>query len=467
MRQLAFLLATVVLAGCVRFKPQPLPSSETAARFEQRSLDNPDLKQFLEKNLRHELSTWPLASWDLTALTMAAFYYHPDLDIARAKWSGAKAALIYGGERPNPSVSLSPAYDTTTPPPWILGLSFDIPVETAGKRGYRIAQARHLSDAARLNVAATAWQVRSRVRRSLLELYTARETESAQRQQAEAQAKIVGLLEKQVEAGAASPIELAQARINLNTTRLASQDAQRQSAEARVQMADALGLPASASNEVKLSFMGLNEFPKDLMTSDVRRQAALNRTDILGALAEYAASQAALQLEIAKQYPDLHLGPGYQLDQTDNKWSLGVTLTLPVLNQNQGAITGAKARREEAAARFVSVQAKALNEIDRAVAGYQAARQQTATAEALLADLKKRRDTTQAMLDAGEVDNLAVAAAQAEFSAGALAQLNSLVKTQQALSALEDAVQSPLSAADAHAWENNPRLTNDPAPKRK
>ncbi|MBI3851559.1 MAG: TolC family protein [Verrucomicrobia bacterium] len=462
-----FIIIVGLLTGCAHFQSRPLSPAETTANLQARSLDNPDLKQFLEKYLRKEPITWPLPSWDLNALTVAAFYYHPDLDVARAKWSGARAALITGGERPNPSVSLSPAYDTTTPPPWILGLSFDIPVETAGKRGYRIAQARHLSEAARLNLAATAWQVRSRVRRSLLELYAARESESAQRQQADAQTKIVGLLEKQVEAGAASPIELTQARINLNTTRLALQDAQRQNAEARVQLADALGLPARALNDVELSFAGLNEFPKDLMTSEVRRQAALNRTDILGALAEYAASQAALQLEIAKQYPDLHLGPGYQLDQTDNKWSLGVTLTLPVLNQNQGAIAESKARREEAAARFVSVQAKALGEIDRAVAGYQAAREQAATAEALLADLKRRRNATQAMLDAGEVDNLTIAAAQAELSAGSLARLNSLVKAQQALAALEDAVQSPLSAAGAQAWENNPRLSNDPTLKPK
>ena len=84
----------------------------------------------------------------------------------------------------------------------------------------------------------------------------------------------------------------------------------------------------------------------------VRRLAALNRSDILGALADYAASQSALQLEIARQFPDMHIGPGYLLDQTDNKWTLGATLTLPVLNQNQGAIAEAKARREEMAARF-------------------------------------------------------------------------------------------------------------------
>ena len=76
----------------------------------------------------------------------------------------AGAGRITAGERPNPSVSLTPTYDTTTPPPWILGVSFDIPIETAGKRGYRLAQARHLSDAARWNLVAAFWQVRSRVR---------------------------------------------------------------------------------------------------------------------------------------------------------------------------------------------------------------------------------------------------------------------------------------------------------------
>src|SRR5205085_5098035 len=125
------------------------------------------------------------------------------------------------------------------------------------------------------------------------------------------------------------------------------------------------------------SFQGLEDFPGELTTAEARGKAALSRTDILAALAEYAASQSALQLEIAKQYPDLHIGPGYQLDQTDNKSTLGATLTLPVLNQNQGAIGEAMARREEAAARFMAVQAKVLGEIDRAITGYRAAREQT------------------------------------------------------------------------------------------
>jgi outer membrane protein TolC len=296
----------------------------------------------------------------------------------------------------------------------------------------------------------------------LVDLHGARETEATLRGQAEAQAKVAELLEKQVAAGAIAASEASQSRINLNTTRLASQDAQRQSAEAQAQLADAVGVPAAALKGVKLSFDSMNRFPTNLVTGELRRQAALTRNDVLSALADYAASQASLQLELAKQFPDLHINPGYQLDQTDNKWTLGATLTLPVLNQNQGGIAEARARREEAAATFISVQAKALGEVDRAAAGYQAAKEQVGTGRTLVADLQQRLTATQQMLEVGEVDGLALATAKAEFSAGLLAQTTSLLKAEQALAVLEDAIQSPL-ALPVHGpvWEQNPRAASE------
>ena len=186
----------------------------------------------------------------------------------------------------------------------------------------------------------------------------------------------------------------------------------------------------------------MDEFPRELTRPEVRRQAILNRADVRGALAEYAASQSALQLEIAKQYPDLHLGPGYELDQTDNKWSLGVFLDLPVLNHNQGPVAEAKARRAVAAAHFLTVQTTAIAGIESALADYQAALQQRATATALWNDLKKRLDAVHAQAQTGEVDPLAVAGAEVEFNAGAQNRLDALVKAQQALGQLEDAVQA-------------------------
>src|SRR5204863_91869 len=81
---------------------------------------------------------------------------------------------------------------------------------------------------------------------------------------------------------------------------------------------------------------------------------------------------------------DVRLNPGYQFDQGDNKWTLGIMFELPVLNQNQGPIAEAGARREEAAARLTALQTKVIGEIDQAVAGYRSARGQLATATALL-----------------------------------------------------------------------------------
>jgi outer membrane protein TolC len=98
----------------------------------------------------------------LESLTLAAFYLSSELDVARAQWGTAQAALRTAGQRPNPTLSVSPQYDATTvtPSPWVGAFNLEIPIETAGKRGHRMAQAQHLSDAAELHIAATAWQVR-------------------------------------------------------------------------------------------------------------------------------------------------------------------------------------------------------------------------------------------------------------------------------------------------------------------
>ncbi len=172
-------LSHVALAGCVRYHARPLSPAGTAQAFGSRTLDNPALREFIEASNGRRSGTWPLPSWGLDDLTLAAFYYHPDLDLARAQWALATAATRSAGERPNPELNLTPGYNTTTrtPTPWIpLGL-LNIPLETSGKRGHRVEQARHLAEAARLNVASIAWQVRSRVRSSLVAFQAARDTD--------------------------------------------------------------------------------------------------------------------------------------------------------------------------------------------------------------------------------------------------------------------------------------------------
>jgi outer membrane protein TolC len=380
----------------------------------------------------------------------------------------AEAGKKTAGESPNPTVSVSPAYNTTTtiPSPWIVTASLDIPIETAGKRGYRLAQARHLSKAARLNIASAAWAVRSRVRQRLLDLYTAREMEKLLKDQQSLQAENLRLVESQAQAGAISAFELTQARIAADTTRLALRDAERQSAEAYAQLANAIGVPAAALETIRLSFAGFNDLPADVPGNDARRQALLNRSDVLAALADYAASQSALQLEIAKQYPDVHLSPGYEFDQGDNKWSLGASVTLPVINQNKGAIGEAAAHRDQAAAEFNALQANAIGDIEKALAGYRAAIQKRSDIEALRTNLLKQEKTAKAMLEAGETSKADLVALQLQLSASELSRLDALTKSQQALGQLEDALQSPLGLSPA-VWEKAPRASANNATTQK
>ncbi len=451
----------VFVAGCATFHPQPISPEKTAAAFDARTLTDGRLRAFLETN--RVTVPGPHDAWDLKQLTLAAFYYQPALAEARAQLLAAQAAKITAGERPNPSVSVTPGYDSQipdTPSPWIVPVSFDLPIETAGKRGKRIAEAEHLAEAARWSLVGTAWQVRSQIRAALLNFYSARETEALLARQEMAQSNVVRLLAGQLAAGAVAGFEVTQARTALATVQLSRQDAVGKANQARVELAHALGVPTRALDGVKLSFAELNRFPRELTRPEIRQQALLNRADVRGALAEYAASQSALQLEIANQYPDIHLDPGYGWNTGsagDNEWELGLTLTLPVLNHNQGPVAEAEAKRAQAAAHFLAVQANAIAEIDGALAGYRAALQQVATARALLDNSQKQLDSVRAREQAGETDPLAVANAEVEFATGAQNRLNALVQARQALGQLEDAVQSPLTlpAETLDAAQNN------------
>lgn len=159
-------LALVLASGCVHYQPKPLLPAQAMNNLESRTLADVGLRAFIETNAPDVAKEWPRRSWDLAGLTLVAFYYHPSLDLARAQVGVAEAGVITAGGRPNPSVSFAPQYNASALSritPWTLGFSFDLPIETAGKRGFRMTAAEHLSESARLNLATTAWSAQNGV----------------------------------------------------------------------------------------------------------------------------------------------------------------------------------------------------------------------------------------------------------------------------------------------------------------
>src|SRR5271170_1142196 len=242
MRFRPFILGLFLVAGCVHYQPQRVSPEQTAALLESRRLDDPGLRPFLEQNLGHKLQNWPLENWDLNSLTLAAFYFHPGLDVARAQWLVAAAGVKTAGARPNPSVTVNPGYDSQIPgnySPWLVPVTFDLPLETAGKRGKRIAEAEKVSESARWNFISAAWQIRRDVRSSLLDLKITGQKADLLEQQFSAQKQIVALLQQRFAAGEISRPELATAQIALNKTQLDVSDAESAKAVAHAHLAEA------------------------------------------------------------------------------------------------------------------------------------------------------------------------------------------------------------------------------------
>lgn len=417
--------------------------------MQERSLSDPALQQFFRATGRAG-TVWPLSKWDLADLTLAAFYYNPALQVARARVSEAQAAVITAGERPNPSVNADLGGETSPETPWLAGIGFSLPIETAGKREYRITEARKLTDVARWSLGTTAWNVRAQVRSALIEYIAARRERDLLQNEEQLRSEQVKLLDQRLAAGMISQPEVDAARIRHTQTLLALRTAMGRVSLAKAALAAAIGIPTTALDDISVVWPEFGQLPsaQSLTRDKIQADAALNRLDIREALAQYAVAEASLRLEIAKQYPDINLGPSYAYEEGSHLFSLGLGLMLPVFNRNQGPIAEAKARREETAVQFLAVQAAGIAASEQALAKYTSALGELTEARRLLQQSRAREEAVQKALNSGQSDRVALNAAQLETAITQVAELDALYKAQQALGELENAVQRPLLPGD-------------------
>ncbi len=438
----------IALTGCVEFQPHPIEPEHSEADFRARRLSDRNLRAYVEARSSVPVSQWPPAVLDLDTAILVATYFSADLDVVRSRVGVAEAAVITAGARPNPVVGVAPGYTSMPGPPWLLDLTFDLPIETAGKRRYRIAQAMHLTEAARLELGEATWRVRSAVRAALLEhMIATRELELLRAQAAES-ARNVELLEQRLQVGEVSRPDVDTGRAELLNTLLTLHAAESRVAETRAALAASLGVPIIAFDEVAFGWTELDRPPlaESIAPAAVQRAGLLNRLDVHRALAEYAVAESALRLEVAKQYPDVHLAPGYAFDDGANKFRLGLFVTLPLFDQNQGPIAEAEARRRQAEASFYARQSQAIAETEVAVTRYRAVQRELAAADQLVANADARLAAMRRAVAIGAEDRLALSGLLLQQLASSRSRLDILRKTQAALGALEDAVQRPLES---------------------
>lgn len=436
------------LCACTSVEPVSLTTRDAAAEFRSRRLDDPKLEQFAAKATA---TSWPPARWDTRTLDIAALYFNPALATAHAKWQAAEAAIVTAGEIPNPTLNVAPQFVANVAagvPAWVVASSLVQIIETAGKRGFRVARARYRSEAARLDALNAAWETIGAVNGALVDFAVAGNRAAAIDRQVAAQSALVEIADKRLVGGLGSSLEVATARAALNNAVLEREAARAASTDALHQVAEAVGVPVGALQPERIAASASNVAPPEAFRKEVRQDAVLNRADLLARLADYAANDAALQLEAARQYPDIELGPGYEYDQGEDKWGVSLALPIPLFNQNQGAIGEALAARRQAADEFSAVQARVIGEVDRALDTYDAAARSLAIANDLVRRQNAQLRAKEALFAHGEVDRVELLSGRAELATAEVAQVDAEGALAKARLGIEQASQHSLSGFD-------------------
>ncbi|OAP87967.1 transporter, partial [Acidithiobacillus ferrooxidans] len=297
-------------------------------------------------------------------------------------------------------------------------------------------------------VGETAWQLRNRVRQRFLELFAAIEQIKVLKAETAVRSRMLELISQRFSVGESATFEVNSAQLALQRTQMALAAAKAHAASVRAALAEALGLPVGAIADTRFDFTSIDRLPalQQLSTRTLERVALLHRLDLRRALAQYAAAEDTLKLEIAKQYPNINLGPGYEWEEGDSRWSLSLlSLTLPLLNQNQGPIAVAKARVTEESARFAALQAQVIGQVSQAVVGYRGAVQTLHTAQNLFTTQTKHQRMLDQRFAAGAIGSVAMLGGHLASLVAAQDRLAALYQAQQALGTLENALQRPFT----------------------
>ncbi len=430
-----------------QYTPKTIDPVANAARFERKDPASAKFQQYLAANGYAE-NRLPLQQWGVDDLIYCALYFHPSLDVARAQWRLTESAEAISAERPVPVINGHLANSNRANhdiSPFAFGLSIDIPIETANKRDLRIENARHLTQAAKLETAQMAWQLRNQVIQSLNEYQFNQQQINLFSDEESHRQEIVAMYQKRVNIGAASNVELSTAILQLQTTTSELNAKKHNKLVLLAKLANSLGLPLAKVEA--MHFVVDTDMQKvvDFQTDHLQTAALLNRLDIRIALERYAAAEAKLKLEIAKQYPDLVISPGYAYEFGDRIWSLGLSGLLTLLNKNKLGIAQATQLREVEATQFEALQSKVIAEAIIANTELIQAQQTLNNQQNLREQQQLSTRRMEHKFSAGEIDRLELSFNRLENIAAdknvALAQFQ--LKT--AMNQLDNALQKPVS----------------------
>ena len=453
----SYLLLSGLLSSCsyLSYQAKPLDAPAIQAKLLNKDPNSAEFNAYL---IKQGVAKTPIEYWELSSLTYCALFFNASLDLAKAKWAAAQAAINTANQPKNPSINanISNSDSKSNSSPWSYGLGFDLPIETANKREIRTEQAQFEAEIAQIQIAQLAWELRNKIALQLIDYQESIAVTTLLQKELSAQTAMLGMLDKRLKLGMASNYEFNTTKLQEQKSRYALNTEQARLPLLKARLATSTGLTIETFNALNLRALNLGDALVQQLayfnqTTNSRSlqittqsTALVNRLDVRAALARYAVAETKLKLEVAKQYPDLVFSPSAVFDYGDRVWSLGISSLLNRLNKNTALIKEATSLREVEAAQFEALQAKVIGDLSQAQVSFVAANNEITKAQTTM-DLQLRQNKRlQNQFEQGLIDRLELTAGQLSLINAEQNLLSTQFKSLRAGYVIEDVMQHPL-----------------------
>lgn len=364
------LILLLTFSGCERYRPSPLNPKDVVDEVLCERLvlalpsehDSPDVMA--------EKQPVPVAFTFVRAAELMA-KHGPLLKEANAEYQTALARARVKTPLPNPALEVGPNYGFGPDMGKLYRLqpfgSLGFTIPTGGKRQRQDVLNRVIAEQLFIEMQAKHRELYLGLRRLYAQWALGRAKLEARKKIEESAEKSVAVGKKLIEAGFATALDLGLLDLEAARIKTETLNAYREQADIEGELSETLGV--HADNFSAPQDQVLPELPgasRDLKT--LREILVANHPDLARFRARYEAAEAELRLEIARQYPDFHIGPSFERESGEKKSVLGLSLgiELPIFDRNQQNIASTKAKREEIRAKYEAAANRALAVLDRA-----------------------------------------------------------------------------------------------------
>jgi cobalt-zinc-cadmium efflux system outer membrane protein len=354
---LALMLSGCASPGIHAIWPEPRPLGRDVLAYQ------PPSQLLAAAPAARELAE-PTGALALRQALALALLQNPELAAFGWEVRAGEARTLQAGLPPNPELSL--AVENFAGSGELRGFSgteitiqLSQVIELAGKRLKRARVAAMERDLAAWDYEAKRLDVLTQVSQAFVEVLSTQEQLALQQELVRLAEQVLATAAERVKAGKVSPVEETRARVELSTSRMARERAQRELEAARKRLVATWGSTTAQFEKAE----GDLELVTAIPSAEQLAQRMTQNPDIARWVTEMVQRQAAVELEGARRIPDPTVGGGFRhfRETGDHALLMEFSMPLPVFDRNQGGLLEARHRvaKAEEERRAAAVQAHA------------------------------------------------------------------------------------------------------------